>query len=331
VSDLTGADVREIKQYLAATCAGVERWLPGPEWRVGWQSEAAGELANAEVGPAGPWGEAPVRAVYLAAALYLAAVLECLGTLGDSVTAERTAYVPNALARAAMEAGWHAWWLLEPGIGARRRVARFLLIRCSGARYLARAVESTDPGAGGVYGETPEMVAVVAAGHGLECGYLKSPRYGNRKVWSCGNDELPPYTERGAMFEEAMGMRAAYGIYSASAHAEWHAVIASWRQVDANGDMPALLVSRPDRVAAWAAVIASAGFVCVPARRALELLGLRGEPAQRVAELGSSHVAARTEDGPARRVGRLNRTSWPWRDRERPTVSISARPRVHAS
>jgi hypothetical protein len=79
------------------------------------------------------------------------------------------------------------------------------------------------------------------------------------------------------MFEEATGMRAAYGIYSASAHAEWHAVIASWRQVDATGDMPALLVSRPDRVAVWAAVIASAGFACVPARRALELLGLRNE------------------------------------------------------
>lgn len=92
--------MREIKRYLAATCEEVERWLPGPEWRAGWQSEAAAELANAELGPAGPWGEAPVRAVHLAAALYLAAVLACLRAMGDSVTADTTAYVPNALARA---------------------------------------------------------------------------------------------------------------------------------------------------------------------------------------------------------------------------------------
>jgi hypothetical protein len=38
-------------------------------------------------------GEAPVRAVYLAAALYLAAVLECLSAMGDSVTAETTGRV----------------------------------------------------------------------------------------------------------------------------------------------------------------------------------------------------------------------------------------------
>ena len=33
-------DVREMKQFLTDTCAGVKRWLPEPEWRPGRQSDA---------------------------------------------------------------------------------------------------------------------------------------------------------------------------------------------------------------------------------------------------------------------------------------------------
>jgi hypothetical protein len=272
VTDLTDADVREMKGFLSDCCAEVGRWLPGPEWEPGWQSEAARERANTAQGPAGPWGKDPVRMVYTAAALFLEAVLQCLRAMGDSLTIETTAYVPNCLARAAMEAGSQALWLLEPKIGARRRVARFLLIRASGARYLDKTVRMTDPGASGVYGETPAAVHALAAHLGLDCRYRGE---GRDKRWWCDTEKLPTYTERNKQLENAVIMTGAYSIYSASAHAEWHAVMAGWRQIDMTGDQPSILMTRPDRVAVWSPVFAAASFAVAPASRALGLLDRR--------------------------------------------------------
>jgi hypothetical protein len=169
MADLTDEDVSEMQRFLTAACADLKRWLPEPEWRPGWQSEAAGERANQESGPNGPWGPDPVRSVYVAAALYLELVLQSLRALAASLTTDSTHYVPNCLARAATEAGSQAFWLLEPGIGARRRVARFMLIRASGARYRAEQVRLTDPKGAGSYGETPELAADFAASLGLSC------------------------------------------------------------------------------------------------------------------------------------------------------------------
>jgi hypothetical protein len=76
-------------------------------------------------------------------------------------------------------------------------------------------------------------------------------------------------------------MSAAYNIYSAAAHAEWHAVIASFRQEPLPGGGTVLL-SRPDLVAVAGAVLAAAGFAIVPADRALRLLGRTA----RLAEFG---------------------------------------------
>jgi hypothetical protein len=56
MAELTDDDVLKMKQFLTDTCADVKRWLPEPEWSPGWQSDAAGEWANSEQGPGGPWG-----------------------------------------------------------------------------------------------------------------------------------------------------------------------------------------------------------------------------------------------------------------------------------
>jgi len=143
VADLTDEDAWEFKAYLPGTCNAIRRWLPGSEWSAGWQSEAARECANRELGPGGQWGAGPGRSAYIAAGLYLEAVLQCLRAMGDALTVDSTAYVVNTLARAAMESGSRVCWLLEPGIGARARVTRFVLIRASGARYLDAAVRKS--------------------------------------------------------------------------------------------------------------------------------------------------------------------------------------------
>jgi hypothetical protein len=70
--------------------------------------------------------------------MFLEAVLQCMRAKAASIAVDSTHYVPDWLARAAMEAGSQAFWILEPGIGARRRVGRLMLIRVSGAQRRRR-------------------------------------------------------------------------------------------------------------------------------------------------------------------------------------------------
>jgi hypothetical protein len=246
--DLTWADVLDMKQFLLATCQDIARLLPGPKWEPAWDSDAARELANTERGPVRPWGEDTVRTTYAGGALYVDIIMRCLCALGDALSPETTPYVLEAQARAAMEAGAVLWWLLEPKIGVRRRVARFWLIRASGARYLDTSVKKVDPKAPtGVYGETPEAVRQAMADLGLILEE-KQTLHKNKITgaqwstwrWSCETERLPSYTERARAFEAAVQGYGAYGIYSAAAHAEWHAVIAGWRQepVPGGGTIP---------------------------------------------------------------------------------------------
>jgi hypothetical protein len=272
MADLTDADVKEMAGFLAGACAEVKRWVPEPEWRPGWQSEAAAERDSQESGPAGPWGEDPVRGVYTAAALYLEAVLQCMRALAASLTTDTTHYVPYCLARAAMEAGSQAHWLLEPGIGARRRVARLMLLRASGARHRAEEARKTGSAASASHGETPEQAAQLAASLGLECQYRPQGPY--RGEWRCEGDKLPGYTERNRALEQAMLTPGAYSIYSAALHAEWHAVTSAWEEVTLP-EGTRVLVLRPDRIAVWGAVLICAAPAVVPTARALQLLDHR--------------------------------------------------------
>jgi hypothetical protein len=67
-----------------------------------------------------------------------------------------------------MEAGAQAWWLLEGGIGARRRVVRSILIRASSARWLEKSVKFADPaGKASDYGEDQARVTAYAKALGL--------------------------------------------------------------------------------------------------------------------------------------------------------------------
>lgn len=301
--DLTWADVSDMKQFLLTTCQDVARLLPGPRWEPAWHSDAARECANTQSGPAGRWGEDTVRTMYTGGALYVDTIMRCLCALGDALSPETTPYVLEAQARAAMEAGAVLWWLLEPKIGGRRRVARFWLIRASGARYLDTSVKKVDLKAPpGVYGETPEAVRQAMADLGLILEEKETRR--KNKVtgeqwsswsWSCESEKLPSYTERARRFEAVVQSCGAYGIYSAAAHAEWHAVIAGWRQEPLPGG-GTILTSRPDVTAAGGTVLGSAGFLIVPAHYALKLLG-RGA---RIHELG---YHTRRADDLIRRIG----------------------------
>lgn len=139
-------------------------------------------------------------------------------TMADSVNVRTTTYTSGVLARAVMEPGAQAWWLLERGIGARRRVTRSVLVRASSARRLQKSVKAADPrGKPRDYGEDPARVTTYARALGL------SYTCNSRKT-ECESESLPGYTDRATEFEKAIGVSAAYAIYSGAAHAELYGV-----------------------------------------------------------------------------------------------------------
>ena len=294
-ADLSDFDVHELRGFLLRTCDNISRWLPPPQWVPTWQSEAERECRNTEQGQAGPWGENPVRTVYVGGAMYLDTILDCLRCLAGTLTPETTHYVVEAMARATMEAGAVLFWLLQPGIGARQRVARFWLVRASGSEYQDEVVQRIDPWVTpGTYGETPAMVHPAVRALGLNHTMQQNPRTG-KWSWTIESERLPSYTARAVAFEAAVSMTASYAIYSAPAHAEWHAVVGRYREAPLPGGQR-MLWRRPDRRAVAAAVLASSGFAIKPAERALRLLGRSA----RLAEFG---YHARCADDLTHRLG----------------------------
>lgn len=267
--EVTDRDVAEMTKYLDYAFEVISGWFPGNEWPVAYRSEAANERAEAAHGPAGPWGDTPVRTAYAAAAFLLEAVLQCLRALSGALTVGATPYVANCLARAALEAGSQAWWLLEPGIGAQRRAARFLLIRARSASAVEDTSKQLGISAVG-FGETVAMVRQQAGLLGLT---LVASGGGRR--WSCGPDELPTYTARARAFEQALRTKGSYSIYSGSAHAEWHAIISGWQVPAPPSTVQSLLEKAPDRVAVWSAVFNSVNAGLEVSRRAFEVTGRR--------------------------------------------------------
>jgi hypothetical protein len=236
VTDLSSADVVEIKQFLTHVRYEVFRLLPGPLWEGTWLSEARGEIRNVEAGPAGPWGGAPVQTAYAMATSFFVAAVDCMDALGDAVNVQTTAPVANVLARACMESGARMWWLLEPGIGARRRVIRSVLLRANGARDLSQAVKKVNPRLDvSTFGETPAAIRSYAALLGIK--YVC-----NDKAIASEDQALPGPTASCTALENTMRMPGTYKIYSAATHSSWPAVVQGWRLGDGGN-----WERRPDR------------------------------------------------------------------------------------
>jgi hypothetical protein len=101
--------------------------------------------------------------------------------------------------------------------------------------------------AGVLYGETLQKAAAFAAHYGLACDYRRRGRVGE---WWCEGEKLPGYTKRNLLLKEAMLTPAAYSIYSAASHADWHSITANWAEVTMRDGTRAVVIS-PHRVAVW--------------------------------------------------------------------------------
>jgi hypothetical protein len=124
---------------LAMTIGFGIRKLQDPRWQPAPGSEACAELASGLVRQDGqPWGETVLRTSYALASLLMTGVMDNLGSIRQLIDDPMPAIGPTVIARSAMEIGAVAWWLTEPGIGARRRTCRQLVLSLVSARRAAQ-------------------------------------------------------------------------------------------------------------------------------------------------------------------------------------------------
>jgi hypothetical protein len=127
--------VLQSREALQATLTFASRKLGAAAWEPGAGSEAADELANTETRQGGtPWGESPLRTAYAAANLMMIAIRDNLMSLQRLLDDQMPVIGPTVIARSTMEIASGAWWLMQPGIGARSRVCRELALSLTSSR-----------------------------------------------------------------------------------------------------------------------------------------------------------------------------------------------------
>jgi hypothetical protein len=197
----------------------VDRWTEHASWVESSGSQAAAEFANGEMRQDGsPWGDRPIRTVYAYSQMEIKLTVELSRCAALLIGASRPAPGIETVARAALEAGSVAWWLLEDGLTARERVCRMQLLRRNSARELARSIEEVgeDPLAVG-----SETVADIDA----DCQALGLAAFTRNGSELEGQTRLG-YTARVRALTDELGYQGAYSLYSGVAHAELAGV---WR------------------------------------------------------------------------------------------------------
>jgi hypothetical protein len=100
--------------------------------QLGQEIEAAAgspfllEQANSETGPAGKWGDVPVHTAMSLASLKLTAAQDHIASLYKQLQPPHTLFGLAVMARASVEASAKAFWLLDPKLSVRDRIARSL-------------------------------------------------------------------------------------------------------------------------------------------------------------------------------------------------------------
>lgn len=115
-----GTPIRRLVEHIRAEEADVYRHDPTEG------SEARRELENGEQRRDGsPWGPDPVAEAQGMPGVRLFAADDHLNALSELVGSRHSVLGWAVACRNVLDASARAWWLLEPGLGARRRVARY--------------------------------------------------------------------------------------------------------------------------------------------------------------------------------------------------------------
>lgn len=140
ISQITASDVaRWAVPFSAMTSAVRDRTADGawtvPAWRS--QAEADATSTSKLLRTDGTvWGDEPVRTAFTVTAMQIAAALEhAEAVLVQLLTRPTATLAIDTLTRGALESAAQAWWLMDPAIGGRARVARLYVVRRRSAQH----------------------------------------------------------------------------------------------------------------------------------------------------------------------------------------------------
>jgi hypothetical protein len=230
--------VSQNRAALRATTGFAEKRLAALAWAPTPGSEASAELSNVETRSDGsPWGENPPRTAYAAANLMMLGVIDVLKSLERMLQSPVPVIGPTVLARSAIEIASGAWWLMEPGIGARCRVCRELVASLTSARRAKQlADEYQEPYSRSGDPVPVEIAEMIAAGRQQEPWVLEritelgvaAPTSGyNPKIESEQADLATDVTADmlRPLLEANMQAKAFYRTYSAITHGQFYGLM----------------------------------------------------------------------------------------------------------
>lgn len=261
---------------LLAEIVETYRVLGDPRIEPRPSSPGAEELkaAQRQPGPAGAWGEEPVREAYALAVLNYQVALDHAAAIAVLTTGAHSAVSASVVARSLVEIASQAWWLLEPGIGHVRRVRRQVALRyrsaCEGEK--AAAADGVPDAEHATYTETTAQVARHAQALGLEI-----PGVDTSKPWPVyvsGDERLPTASRRVMGLFGGIELPSVYPVFSGYSHGELFALLREFEHV-AQGDLGPHYRSIVNEDSFKGAVAVASYALYPPGERLSELFGLK--------------------------------------------------------
>jgi hypothetical protein len=283
--------IEELQNLLAETVGVVRELAASPAWDhlpAGSESDLEVVAENSDASrQTGSW---PWRSALMVArwALQLTAA-EAEGMA--AVLRVGAPAAPDVLCRAALESAALAWWLLEPDIGSRRRLARALAYRLRSAigneltiEYLGLSADEDRSG----YGDSRDEVITEITNLALD---YKCDKYGHHV--HVDGERLDSYAKRVSDLVQAVWPQPGlpYAMLSQVGHAELNGIV---RGLDMSP--PGDFRSTADVAAsfwAWHDTYLAVGAMVLSAHRAASFLGLDVETAAILKWMESSQRALR--------------------------------------
>ena len=268
------SDVHRMHTALGKLLDTVRGRIPST-WTPAWRSDAEDEVkATSQLlrTDGSPWGESPLSTVFPVSGMLIDTVIQNADAIHVLLESRATSTLAlDAQARAALEAAAQAWWLLEPRLGGRARVARLYVLRRSSADRLEQTAQKMGlPAAAGYGALVQELDDLYQGDLGL------TPTLSSKGNWiGCENQMAFDYTTRVRAFMEQIGQDPAagpYAYYCGASHAELWRIQYSYDEVQ-RSDGQLVWVPRAPVATVNAAVSVCVDALTYPVARAFALLG----------------------------------------------------------
>jgi hypothetical protein len=235
------------------------------------RSEAWREFyTSSETGPGGTWGPETARVAYSVGALGVMAAAQNLIALGQLLRPrqEVAAYGFEVITRAILEASARAWWIYEPSIGVRVRVARAKTVELHSANEGVKA-EQLVPDRPRLFAAERERLLNEAEGLGLTFDYSNPPR----RLLGFEGQRRPYATPIIKDLLTQLGLRDGAAVifpnYSAVAHATTFAMLRNLEIIRKTPAMATVIPRPTHHQIANATVVALSAYLGVVARHAI--------------------------------------------------------------